>query len=81
MYQSIFKFFISKLKIITGLALFVCSFTAQAQFTEYYSTLSFRESPYANHKGVHKLTIEQAKKRNHYKFEYDQQNRLKAIGF
>jgi len=54
---------------------------AEDTFSDYYSSLSFREGPYAPHKGVHRLTPRQAKKRNHYRFDYDEQGRIKRISF
>lgn len=48
---------------------------------EYYSTITLRESPYADFRGVVQLNEAQAKKRNHYRLEYDENFRLIHIGF
>ena len=54
---------------------------AEEVFSDYYSTLSFREGPYAPHKGVHRLTQVQSKTRNHYRFDYDSRGRIERISF
>lgn len=48
---------------------------------EYYSTIALRESPYPDFQGVVQLSEAQAFKRNHYRFEYDENFRLIRIGF
>jgi len=48
---------------------------------EYYSTLAFRESPYADIRGVVELTAEEAWPRNHYRFAYDEDGRLVELSF
>jgi YD repeat-containing protein len=53
----------------------------KASFTEYYSTLPFRESPFADLRGIHPLTAEQAAARNHFRFEYDGLGRPIRISF
>ncbi|MEM7048771.1 MAG: serine hydrolase domain-containing protein [Acidobacteriota bacterium] len=50
-------------------------------WVELYSTLTFRESPYSPHQGVHRLTAAQAETRNHYRFELDDQGRVRRIAF
>ena len=59
----------------------VCPVQAEFSFSDYYSSLSFRESPYAAHLGVHRLTAKQAEKRNHYRFDYDEKGRISRISF
>ena len=54
---------------------------AEEVFSDYYSTLSFREGPYAPHKGVHRLTQVQSETRNHYRFDYDSRGRIERISF
>ncbi len=54
---------------------------AEAALVDYYATLAFRESPYAPHRGLHRLTAEQASRINHYRFEYDRQGRIQQISF
>src|SRR5690606_27339398 len=48
---------------------------------EYFSTVQFMESPYQDFKGIISLTKEEAMKRNHYRFEYDDKERLSKISF
>lgn len=48
---------------------------------EYYSTIPLRESPYPNFKGIIRLSKEEALRRNHYRFEYDDKFRLKSVSF
>lgn len=48
---------------------------------DYYATLAFRESPYAAHRGLHRLSAEEASRINHYRFEYDRQGRIQQISF
>lgn len=55
--------------------------TAQATHIEYYSTIPLRESPYAEFKGIIRLTKKVASERNHYRFEYDNQFRLTSVSF
>ena len=50
-------------------------------FTEYYSTLPFRETPFPDVRGIVPITKNIAKKRNHYKFEYDSKKRLRRVSF
>ena len=49
--------------------------------SQYFSTLPVRESPYADWRGVHPLSEAQSKVINHYRFDYDQQQRLIQISF
>ena len=49
--------------------------------TAYFSTIHFMESPFEDFKGVVPLTRSQAANRNHYRFDYDEKNRLSRIGF
>ncbi|PHN01324.1 hypothetical protein CRP01_37835 [Flavilitoribacter nigricans DSM 23189 = NBRC 102662] len=48
---------------------------------EYYATISLRESPYPDFKGVVRLGEKEAMRRNHYRLYYDEQFRLVRIGF
>lgn len=48
---------------------------------EHYSSLAFRETPYAAYRGIVPLTAEQAKARNHYRFRHDETGRLIEIDF
>ncbi len=47
----------------------------------YFSTLPFRESPFADLKGIHRISASEAKIRNHYRFEYDEQYRPIRVTF
>lgn len=53
----------------------------EASYVEYFSTLPFRESPFANVVGIHPITREEARNRNHYRFEYDARHRPIRITF
>lgn len=55
--------------------------SAPAETIRLFSTLAFRESPYADFAGVVPLTAEQAAARNHYRFVYDQEGRIREISF
>ena len=48
---------------------------------EYYRNLQFSESPYDIEKGTHKLTPEEAKNINSYKFTYDESGRLVSVEY
>lgn len=61
--------------IVIALLLTVRSQTF-AQKTEYYRHLIFRETPYANTRGNHPIDKATAQKETHYRFVYDNKNRL-----
>lgn len=48
---------------------------------EYYRSLQFSETPFDLEKGIHKLTAEEAKSVNSYKFTYDSAKRLASVEF
>jgi hypothetical protein len=48
---------------------------------EYFRNLLFSETPFDTEKGTHKLTAEQAKTINSYKFTYDKAGRLASVEF
>ncbi|MCG6191165.1 hypothetical protein [Maribellus maritimus] len=50
-------------------------------FTEYYSAIPLRESPYPNFQGVVRLSKKEAMTRNHYRFTYDKSFRLVSVSF
>lgn len=50
-------------------------------FSDFYLTLAFRESPFAPHKGIHRISSSQAQSVNHYRFDYDSNGRLSRISF
>lgn len=47
-----------------------------AQKIEYFRHLVFRETPFSETKGIHKIDRETAQKETHYRFVYDEKNRL-----
>jgi hypothetical protein len=55
--------------------------TALKSGVEYYRDLQFNESPFDTEKGTHKLTPEEAKNVNSYKFTYDDQGRLVSVEY
>lgn len=58
----------------------VCVY-ATATEVRYYATTAFVETPLSYFEGSIALTKEKAMTRNHYRFEYDDRNRLVSIGF
>src|SRR5690606_12730545 len=48
--------------------------------TVYYTSLAFVETPLSKIKGANAVSKEIALTRNHYRFEYDTQNRLISVG-
>ncbi|MBL7472038.1 hypothetical protein [Robertkochia sediminum] len=60
-------------------ALIITLFTQQllqAQHTEYYRHLVFRESPYADLRGIHQIDKAKAEAEAHYRFVYDEEEQL-----
>lgn len=53
----------------------------QARYVEYYATLPFRESPFADLIGLHRMTEAEAQTRNHLRFELDDRNRPIRVTF
>ena len=49
--------------------------------SDYYLTLAFRESPYAPHKGLHRISADRALSINHYRFDHSEDGRLIGITF
>ena len=47
----------------------------------YFSALAFRESPYSDFRGVVPLTAEEANRRNHFRFEYDELGHITELSF
>jgi hypothetical protein len=70
--------------VIAG-ALIACTGKTTSKNTlgrvEYYRSLQFSETPYDLEKGTHKLTADQAKTINSYKFIYDNSGRLSSVEF
>jgi len=63
-------------KSIIYFALLLFNYPLFAQKTEYYRHLVFRESPFADTKGIHKIDQKTAQEETHYRFVYDANNRL-----
>ena len=53
--------------------------TVIAQKTEYFRHLVFRESPFSDTKGIHQIDKSKAQEEAHYRFVYDNQNRLTEV--
>jgi len=53
----------------------------EAVAVQYFATLPFRESPFADLTGIHHITADEAKTRNHFRFEYDAQWRPIRVVF
>ncbi len=49
--------------------------------TAYFTALPFRETPFADLKGIHPITRDQARAKNHFRFEYDGEGRLIRVTF
>lgn len=70
-----------------GLLLCICCFYLfsvngqEGYRTGYYSTVPFRETPFADMIGINPLSEQEARSRNHYRFEYDRAGRLIRCGF
>ncbi|MDD7916051.1 hypothetical protein [Polaribacter ponticola] len=58
-----------------------CSLFTEAQTVKYFKHLIFRETPYSETKGRIPLTEEETKNVNHFKLNYDAQNRLILIEY
>jgi len=54
---------------------------APLAYSDYFLTLAFRESPYAPHKGLHRISADRANSTNHYRFEYWEDGRIHRITF
>jgi len=71
--------------LLTAAILYACktksSQTAQQSGIEYYRNLQFSETPFDIEKGIHKLTPEEAKNVNSYKFTYDEPGRLASVEY
>ena len=57
------------------------SATATKSGVEYYRNLQFSETPFDIEKGTHKITPEEAKNINSYKFTYDESGRLVSVEY
>jgi len=71
--------------LLASAILYACkttpSQTAQKSGVEYYRGLRFTETPYDIESGTHKLTPEEAKNINSYKFTYDESGRLASVEY
>ena len=59
--------------------LLMISSNVLAQKTEYYRHLIFRESPYSDIRGIHQIDKATSDNETHYRFVYDDQNRLVEV--
>jgi hypothetical protein len=73
------------LAVILGIAMIACTSKTSSKNSqnriEHYRTLQFSETPYDLEKGTHKLTADQAKTINNYKFTYDNSNHLLSVEY
>ncbi len=71
--------------LLAAAMLYACksktSQTAQQSGIEYYRNLQFSETPFDIERGTHKLTPEEAKNINSYKFTYDESGRLASVEY
>lgn len=71
--------------LLASAILYACkitpSQTTQKSGVEYYRGLQFSETPYDLESGTHKLTPEEAKIINSYKFTYDESGRLVSVEY
>lgn len=73
--------------IMASAILFACTLNAMPKgnvvvpIVYYYSTVEFVETPLSYLKGSVPLTKEEALKRNHYRFTYDELHRLTSVSF
>lgn len=71
--------------IVFGSLLYGCkpkpAESAKNSGVEYYRNLQFSETPYDIEKGTHKITPEEAKTINSYKFTYDESGRLVSVEY
>ena len=58
------------------LVFLLCSLFTEAQTAKYFKHLVFRETPYSETKGRIPLTEKEVENVNHFKLNYDAQNRL-----
>lgn len=71
---------LENLRLLTFCALLLLiSCKVFAQKTEYYRHLIFRESPYSNIRGIHQIDKATSDNETHYRFVYDDQNRLVEV--
>lgn len=78
------SFFATTLILLFPGLVFACQDSAnsgETAFSDYFRTLAFRESPYAPHKGIHRISQAQSTTANHYRFDFDAQGRVQCITF
>ncbi len=66
---------------IFTIVLLSCSLFAKAQTTKYFKHLVFRETPFSETEGRIPLTEAEVKNVNHFKLDYDVQNRLISVEY
>lgn len=69
----------SNIVVIFFMLVFTISSNVFAQKTEYYRHLIFRETPFSDIRGNHQIDKSTAQKETHYRFVYDNQNRLVEV--
>lgn len=69
--------------VIAGIGLVSCQQKPAdtSSDVEYYRAIQFSETPFDTEKGIHKITPEEAKTINSYKFTYDSVKRLVSVEF
>jgi hypothetical protein len=67
--------------VLSIAAIISCQKKAKDTGVEYFRSLQFSETPFDLEKGIHKLTAEEAKNVNSYKFTYDSVKRLVSVEF
>ncbi len=71
---------ISRISLLLSVILFASSSFAQSiKKSEHFRHLMFRETPYSPYKGIYPISKAEAKKIAHYRFDYDQYDRVVAI--
>ena len=73
-------------RIATILCVLVCSCSraeirSSAFDVHYYASIVFRETPYAKMEGLIRLVPQQVKRRAHYRFVYDKEERIVEVSF
>ncbi len=57
----------------------ICQTFTVAAESRFFRHLKFRETPYSEYQGIYPIDKKQAKKTAHYRFEYDEKNRVTSI--
>lgn len=54
---------------------------SEETLVDYYASVAFRESPFEDFTGTHRLTAAEAARRNHWRFGYGADRRLRSVTF